>query len=199
MPSSGPQPKAMRRMNVLFRLSAVLLGGLLLAACLVAAPVPALAEEHTPPSTVVTLDEAVLVAMLDDLIKYYEDARPAESQIVAMLPVHEKSKDSPEYKKLRFLFDTYQKATTSLNNLVDMLYIYLKLGNSKENDINAYVVNRTKNIVTFLNNMVYLLTTRNQEYDVPASSDVQKLYETYLVRLTVLLYELNKSMPQLAR
>ena len=80
-----------------------------------------------------------------------------------------------------------------------MLYIYLKLGNSKEGDINAYVVNRTKNIVTFLNNMVYLLTTRNQEYDVPASSDVQKLYETYLVRLTVLLYELNKAMPQLAR
>ncbi|QAZ68889.1 hypothetical protein [Solidesulfovibrio carbinolicus] len=186
-------------MRVCSRVFAVLLGSLLLAACLAVVPAPARAEEHTPPSTAVTLDEAVLVAMLDDLIKYYEDARPAESQIIALLPVHEKSKDSPEYKKLRFLFDTYQKATTSLNNLVDMLYIYLKLGNSKESDINAYVVNRTKNIVTFLNNMVYLLTTRNQEYDVPASSDVQKLYETYLVRLTTLLYELNKAMPQFAR
>ena len=186
-------------MRVCSRVFAVLLGGLALAACLAAAPVSARAEEHTPPSAVVTLDEAVLVAMLDDLIKYYEDARPAESQIVALLPVYEKSKDSPEYKKLRFLFDTYQKATTSLNNLVDMLYIYLKLGNSKESDINGYVVNRTKNIVTFLNNMVYFLTARNQEIELPASSDVQKLYEGYLVRLTTLLYELNKAMPQLAR
>jgi hypothetical protein len=184
-------------MSSLCRIPVVLLGGLILALCLAAGPVRA--EPSPAPGTAVTLDEAALVTMLDDLIKYYEDARPAESQIVALLPVHEKNKDSLEYKKLRFLFDTYQKATTSLNNLVDVLYIYLKLGNTRENDINAYVVNRTKNIVTFLNNMVYLLTTRNQEYDIPAASDVQKLYETYLVRLTTLLYELNKAMPQLVQ
>ena len=186
-------------MSPLCRFPAVLLGGLALCLCLGLAPAPGRAEQPPGPGVAVSLDEAVLVAMLDDLVKYYVDARPAESQIVALLPVHEKNKDSLEYKKLRFLFDTYQKATTSLNNLVDVLYIRLKLGNANESDVNGYIVSRTKNIVNFLNSMVYLLTTRNQEYDVPASSEVQKLYETYLVRLTTLLCELNRAVPQLAR
>ena len=30
--------------------------------------------------------------------------------------------------------------------------------------------------------------------ELGATTDVQKLYETYLVRLTTLLYELNKSL-----
>ncbi|OLN25543.1 hypothetical protein DVDV_3286 [Desulfovibrio sp. DV] len=47
--------------------------------------------------------------------------------------------------------------------------------------------------------MVYLLTTRNQELDISGSSDVQKLYETYLVRLTTLLYELNKSVAHMTK
>lgn len=140
------------------------------------------------------LDEATLVTMLDDVVKYYTEPRAGESQILALMPVYEKNKDSLEYRKLRFLFDTHQKVTTSLNNLVDVLYLYLNLVNAKETDVNEYVFNRTKNIISFLNNMVYFLTTRNQEMELSASSDVQKLYESYLVRLTTLLYELNKSM-----
>ena len=62
-----------------------------------------------------------------------------------------------------------------------------------------FVVSRSKNIITFLNSMVYLLTTRNQELDISGSSDVQKLYETYLVRLTTLLYELNKSVAHMTK
>ena len=188
-------------MTVVPRCIAVPVGLFLLSALLVLAPGRGLAraEQPAPPPHDVVIDEATLVVMLDDLIKYYVEARPAESQIIALLPTYEKSKDSAEYKKLRFLFDTYQKATTSLNNLVDVLYIYLKLGNSREKDVNEYVVNRSKNIITFLNSMVYLLTTRNQELDISGSSDVQKLYETYLVRLTTLLYELNKSVAHMTK
>ena len=155
---------------------------------------PALAE--TPPATPpqLVLVEATLVTMLDDVVKYYSEPRASESQILALMPVYEKNKESLEYRKLRFLFDTHQKVTTSLNNLVDVLYLYLNLAGSKETDINEYVFNRTKNIITFLNNMVYFLTARNQEMELSASADVQKLYESYLVRLTTLLYELNKSM-----
>jgi len=152
-------------------------------------PGPALAD--TPP---LVLDEATLVTMLDDVVKYYTEPRASESQILALMPVYEKNKDSLEYRKLRFLFDTHQKVTTSLNNLVDVLYLYLNLVGSKETDINEYVFNRTRNIITFLNNMVYFLTARNQEMELSSASDVQKLYESYLVRLTTLLYELNKSM-----
>ena len=155
---------------------------------------PALAETPPQPPLPLILDEATLVTMLDDVVKYYSEPRASESQILTLLPVYEKNKDSQEYRKLRFLFDTHQKVTTSLNNLVDVLYIYLNLVGSKETDINEYVFNRTKNIVTFLNNMVYFLTTRNQEIELSSSNDVQKLYESYLVRLTTLLYELNKSM-----
>ncbi|MHC1790538.1 hypothetical protein [Solidesulfovibrio sp.] len=151
---------------------------------------PALADTRPAPA----LDEATLVGMLDDLVKYYDEARPGESRIVALIQGYDKDKDSLEFKKLRILFDTYQKATTSLNNLVDVLYLSIKLGHARENDTNEYIVNRIRNIVTFLNNMVYLLTARNQEMELGASSDVQKLYEAYLVRLTTLLYELNKSV-----
>jgi len=140
------------------------------------------------------IDEGSLVGMLDEVVKYYDDARPSEAQILALLPLYEKNKDSLEYRKLRFLFDTHQKVTTSLNNLVDVLYIYLKFGNSHDDELNTYLYNRSKNIITFLNSMVYFLTVRNQEMALGASTEVQKLYETYLVRLTTLLYELNKSI-----
>ncbi|EFL52831.1 conserved hypothetical protein [Solidesulfovibrio fructosivorans JJ]] len=139
-------------------------------------------------------DEATLVVMLDDVIKYYDETRPSDGRIVAMLQTYEKDKDAAEYKKLRFLFDTHQKVTTSLNNLVDILYISLKRGQTDDAEVNQYIYSRSKNIITFLNNMVYFLTARNQEIELPAASDVQKLYETYLVRLTTLLYELNKSL-----
>ena len=155
---------------------------------------PALAETPPPPPPPLVLDEATLVTMLDDVVKYYSEPRASESQILTLIPVYEKNKDSLEYRKLRFLFDTHQKVTTSLNNLVDVLYIYLNLVGSKETDINEYVFNRTKNIVNFLNNMVYSLTTRNQEIELSSSNDVQKLYESYLVRLTTLIFGLNKSM-----
>lgn len=140
------------------------------------------------------IDETTLVAMLDAVIKYYDDARPAEGQILALLQTNEKNKDSAEYRKLHFLFDTHQKVTTSLNDLIDVLYIYLKLGNDRDQELNEYIYNRSKNIINFLNNMVYLLTGRNQEIELGTATDVQKLYETYLVRLTTLLYELNKEL-----
>lgn len=152
---------------------------------------PTLAQQ-APAAPVI--DEANLVTMMDDVIKYYDDTRPSEGRILVLLPAYEKNKDSLEYKKLRFLFDTHQKITTSLNNLIDVLYIYLKLGNYRDAELNDYIYNRSKNIITFLNNMVYFLTARNQEFELGSSSDVQKLYESYLVRLTTLLYELNKSL-----
>ena len=140
------------------------------------------------------LDQATLASMMDDVIKYYDEARPSDGRILELLQSYEKNKDSLEYKKLRFLFDTHQKVTTSLNDLIDVLYIYLKLGGSDDPEINQYIYSRTQNIITFLNNMVYFLTGRNQEIELAASSDVQKLYESYLVRLTTLLYELNQSL-----
>lgn len=140
------------------------------------------------------IDETTLVAMLDEVIKYYDEARPAEGQILAFLQANEKNRESPEYRKLRFLFDTHQKVTTSLNDLIDVLYIYLKLGNERDPELNEYIYNRSKNIINFLNNMVYLLTGRNQEIEIGTATDVQKLYETYLVRLTTLLYALNKEL-----
>jgi|GEM_PF-1080815 len=161
-------------------------------ACLLAlTAVPAVAQ---PPEQARQPDEATLVVMMDAVIKYYDETRPSDGRIVGMLQAHEKDKDSAEYKKLRFLFDTHQKVTTSLNNLIDILYISLKLGRTDDAEVNQYIYGRSKNIITFLNNMVYFLTARNQEIELPAASDVQKLYETYLVRLTTLLYELNKSL-----
>lgn len=163
-----------------------------------AIPVPAGAEPPAEPADApavpLAMDETGLVTMMDDVIKYYDDTRPFEGRILALLPVYEKNKDGVEYKKLRFLFDTHQKVTTSLNNLIDVVYIYLKRGNASDQELNVYVYNRSRNIITFLNNMVYFLTARNQEMELGSASDVQKLYESYLVRLTTLLYELNKTL-----
>lgn len=145
------------------------------------------------------IDETRLVAMLDEVVRYYDEARPSEAQILSLLPIHEKDKESASYKKLRFLLDTHQKVTTSLNNLVDILYIYLKVGNDHDQTLNEYLYNRSKNIVTFLNSMVYFLTVRNQEIELGSATDVQKLYEAYLVRLTTLLYSLNKDMEHFHR
>ncbi|EHJ49044.1 hypothetical protein DFW101_3044 [Solidesulfovibrio carbinoliphilus subsp. oakridgensis] len=177
---------------------------LFLCCCGTAFPVRAGDEPPTPsapaadaasgPAAPLVLDEASLVAMMHDVIKYYDDTRPFEGRILALLPAYEKNKDGEEYKKLRFLFDTHQKVTTSLNNLIDVLYIYLKPGNPDDQELNVYVYNRSRNIITFLNSMVYFLTARNQEMELGSSSDVQKLYESYLVRLTTLLYELNKTL-----
>lgn len=169
---------------------------LALATLLAVAPVlclhaPAAADESSRPAAQ-EIDEATLVAMMDDVIKYYDETRPSEGRILELLPAYEKNKDSQEYKKLRFLFDTHQKVTTSLNNLIDVLYISLKHGNYDDEELNNYLYSRCKNIITFLNNMVYFLTARNQEMELSPSVDVQRLYESYLVRLTTLLYELNK-------
>ncbi len=141
-----------------------------------------------------SINEASLVTMMDDVIKYYDETKSAEGQILALLPAYEKNKDSAEYRKLRFLFDTHQKITASLNNLIDVLYISIKLGNYRDKELNEYIYNRSKNIITFLNHMVYFLTTKNQEIELDEASDVQKLYNTYLVRLTTLLYDLNRSL-----
>jgi len=164
------------------------------ALALALARAPALAQEQ--PAAPAGIDEATLVAMLDSVIKYYDETRPAEGQILGLLPRYEKDKDSVEYKKLRFLFDTHQKVTTSLNNLVDILYLSLKHGDFAAGDLNDYLYNRSRNIITFLNNMVYFLTARNQQLELDSGTDVQKLYESYLVRLTTLLYELNKQFAQ---
>lgn len=176
------------------------LPALALLLCLIAAPAPVPAGDTAPPpapqadTAPPAIDEASLVTMMDEVIRYYDDTRPSEGRILALLPVHEKDKDGIEYKKLRFLFDTHQKVTTSLNNLIDVLYISLKHGNFQDPELNNYLYSRCKNIITFLNNMVYFLTARNQEMELASSSDVQKLYESYLVRLTTLLYELNKTL-----
>jgi len=154
-------------------------------------PAPALAEDRAAPADQ-AIDEATLVAMMDDVIRYYDESRAAEGRILELLQGYEKSKDSLEYKKLRFLFDTHQKVTPSLNNLIDVLYISLKHGNYEDKELNNYLYSRCKNIITFVNNMVYFLTARNQEMPLGASVDVQRLYEGYLVRLTTLLYDLNK-------
>ncbi|WP_428562057.1 MAG: hypothetical protein ACP59X_20415 [Solidesulfovibrio sp. DCME] len=163
----------------------------LVAATGLVSPVAAAAEDPAA-ATDQAIDEATLVAMMDDVVRYYDESRPAEGRILELLQAYEKNKDSLEYKKLRFLFDTHQKVTTSLNNLIDLLYISLKHGNYEDKELNNYLYSRCKNIITFLNNMVYFLTARNQEMALGSSVDVQQLYEGYLVRLTTLLYDLNK-------
>lgn len=160
-------------------------------------PAPAAAQEQGPADQAgQTINEATLVTMMDEVVKYYDDTRPSDGRILELLQTYEKNKDSQEYKKLRFLFDTHQKVTTSLNNLIDVLYISLKHGNYDDAELNNYLYSRCKNIITFLNNMVYFLTARNQEMELGPSVDVQRLYESYLVRLTTLLYELNKQLAQ---
>lgn len=160
-------------------------------------PASAVAQEQGPTEQAAqVINEATLVTMMDDVVKYYDEAHPSDGRILELLQQYEKNKDSQEYKKLRFLFDTHQKITTSLNNLIDVLYITLKHGNYDDPELNNYLFNRCKNIITFLNNMVYFLTARNQEMELASSVDVQRLYEGYLVRLTTLLYELNKLLTQ---
>jgi hypothetical protein len=200
MPASFRRARRARRARPYRALCAL---ALFLCCCAAAFPVRAgdqpeaaspAADAASGPAAPFVLDEASLVAMMDDVIKYYDDTRPFEGRILALLPAYEKNKDGEEYQKLRFLFDTHQKVTTSLNNLIDVLYIYLKHNDLSDQELNVYVYNRSKNIITFLNNMVYFLTARNQEMELGSSSDVQKLYESYLVRLTTLLYDLNKTL-----
>ncbi len=89
---------------------------------------------------------------------------------------------------------SYQKITTSLNNLIDILYIFLKVERYDDLELNEYVYNRTRNNIVFLNNMLHFLTVRNQALELADANPAQKLYQTYLVNLTTLLYELNKSL-----
>jgi hypothetical protein len=142
----------------------------------------------------ILLDETTLAAMLSDIDKYYEEARPAEEQIKTLLLANEKDKDSAKYRKMHFLFETHIKTNASLNNLRDVLYLYLKFGNYHGQETNEYIDYRSKNIIGFLNYMVYFLTLRNQEVELGSSTDVQKLYESYLVRLTTLIFKLNNQL-----
>ena len=143
------------------------------------------------------LDERILVGMMDDIIAYYDGARIDEESLLKMLPEYEESKDKPQYQKLLFLFDTHQKITTSLNNLIDILYIYLKLERYDDEEINVYIQNRVKNNIVFLNNMLYFLTNKNQAIEISKNDEVQTLYQKYLVDLTTLLYDLNRSLVKL--
>ncbi|MHC1713553.1 MAG: hypothetical protein AB9872_15500 [Solidesulfovibrio sp.] len=140
------------------------------------------------------LEETTLTAMLDEINKYYEESRPADEAIKVLLLTYETDKDSAKYRKMRFLFDTYAKVITSLNNLRDILYIYLKFGNYHDQEINEHIYNRSKSIIELLKYMVYFLTLRNQEVSLGPSTDVQKLYESYLVRLTTLVFKLNNQI-----
>ncbi len=144
------------------------------------------------------LDERALVNMMDDIIEYYDGARANEESILKMLPEYEENKEKPQYQKLLFLFDTHQKITTSLNNLIDILYIYLKLERFDDEEINVYIQNRVKNNVVFLNNMLYFLTNKNEVIELDKEDPVQRLYQKYLVDLTALLYDLNKSLVKIA-
>lgn len=143
------------------------------------------------------LDERILVGMMDDIIAYYDGARVDEESLLKMLPEYEGSKEKPQYQKLIFLFDTHQKITTSLNNLIDILYIYLKLERYDDEEINVYIQNRIKNNIVFLNNMLYFLTNKNQVIELDKNDNVQTLYQKYLVDLTALLYDLNRSLVKL--
>jgi len=143
------------------------------------------------------LDEHILVGMMDDIIAYYDGARVDEESLLKMLPQYEEKKENPQYQKLIFLFDTHQKITTSLNNLIDILYIYLKLERYEDEEINVYIQNRIKNNIVFLNNMLYFLTNKNQAIELDKDDEVQTLYQKYLVDLTTLLYDLNRSLVKL--
>lgn len=143
------------------------------------------------------LDERALVGMMDDIIAYYDGARVDEESLLKMIPEYEENKEKPQYQKLLFLFDTHQKITTSLNNLIDILYIYLKLERYDDEEINVYIQNRVKNNIVFLNNMLYFLTNKNQALELDKDDKVQTLYQKYLVDLTTLLYDLNRSLVKL--
>jgi hypothetical protein len=153
------------------------------------------------PARAIALDyEPRLVAIMNDIVKYYDnEARKLEDEIIRLLPMHDKDKASPESEKLTFLFHTHQKVTVCLTNILDVLYVYIKLGSYADKDLNDYVLKRTRNNVVFLNNMLYFLSLKNQELELKKSSEVQKLYEDYLLQLTTVLYDINRELAAIPR
>ncbi|NMC50871.1 MAG: hypothetical protein GYA47_15815, partial [Desulfovibrio sp.] len=82
------------------------------------------------PAPAVALDyEPRLVAIMNDIVKYYDnEARALEDEIIRLLPIHDRDKESAEQEKLTFLFHSHQKITVSLNNILDILFVYIKIG-----------------------------------------------------------------------
>ena len=157
-----------------------LLALVLIAACL---PARAFALDYEPQ----------LVAIMNDIVRYYDnDARKLEDEL-------DRDKTNPESEKLNFLFHTHQKVTVCLTNILDMLYVYIKLGNYSDKELNAYIIRRARNNIVFLNNMLYFLSLKNQEVEIKSSSDVQKLYENYLLQLTTVLYDINRELAAIPR
>ncbi len=153
------------------------------------------------PAPAVALDyEQRLVAIMNDVVKYYDnEARALEDEIIRLLPIHDRDKESPEQEKLTFLFHSHQKITVSLNNILDILFVYIKIGSYSDEELNTYVLKRVRNNVVFLNNILYFLSLKNQEIELKSSSDVQKLYENYLLCLTTVLYDINRELAAIPR
>ncbi|KUG29795.1 hypothetical protein ASZ90_000311 [hydrocarbon metagenome] len=144
--------------------------------------------------------EPRLVAIMNTIVKYYDnEARKLEDEIIRLLPIHDRDKKSAENEKLTFLFHTHQKVTVCLTNILDVLYVYIKLGNYTDNDLNDYIIKRIRNNVVFLNNMLYFLSLKNQEIELKATLEVQKLYENYLLQLTTVLYDINRELAAIPR
>ncbi|NMC48133.1 MAG: hypothetical protein GYA47_01690, partial [Desulfovibrio sp.] len=139
-------------------------------------------------------------AIMNDIVKYYDDeARALEDEIIRLLPIHDRDKESAEQEKLTFLFHSHQKITVSLNNILDILFVYIKVGSYSDEELNTYVIKRIRNNVVFLNNILYFLSLKNQEIELKSSSEVQKLYENYLLRLTTVLYDINRELAAIPR
>jgi len=153
------------------------------------------------PAPAAALDyEQRLVAIMNDIVKYYDDeARALEDEIIRLLPIHDRDKESAEQEKLTFLFHSHQKITVSLNNILDILFVYIKVGSYSDGELNTYVLKRVRNNVVFLNNILYFLSLKNQEIELKSSSEVQKLYENYLLRLTTVLYDINRELAAIPR
>ncbi len=153
------------------------------------------------PGTATALDyEQRLVAIMNDIVKYYDnEARALENEIIRLLPIHDRDKESEEQEKLTFLFHSHQKITVSLNNILDILFVYIKVGSYSDEELNTYVLKRVRNNVVFLNNILYFLSLKNQEIELKSSSEVQKLYENYLLRLTTVLYDINRELAAIPR
>ncbi len=144
--------------------------------------------------------EPRLVAIMNDIVKYYDnEARKLEDEIIRLLPIYDREKKSNENEKLTFLFHTHQKVTVCLTNILDILYVYIKLGSYSDADLNDYILKRVRNNVVFLNNMLYFLSLKNQEIELNNSSEVQKLYENYLLQLTTVLYDINRELAAIPR
>jgi len=153
------------------------------------------------PAQATALDyEPRLVAIMNNIVKYYDnEARKLEDEIIQLLPIHDRDKKSAENEKLTFLFHTHQKVTVCLTNILDILYVYIKLGSYSDKDLNDYILKRIRNNVVFLNNMLYFLSLKNQEIELKKSSEVQKLYENYLLQLTTVLYDINRELAAIPR